>query len=113
MIYVFFLIFLSLEVKANVLPKRIRRPNWPYSGLNPPSLFRHNPIGIQNIEPGMPMPNLAFMPVYLLKYDASSSTSSGSSSSSEEDHNLHLNPENMKSRKNITKNFVKESKFVE
>ena len=111
MIYVFFLIFLSLEVKTNVLPKRIRGPNWPYSGLNPPSLFRHNPIGIQNI--GMPMPNLAFMPVYLLKYDASSSTSSGSSSSSEEDHNLHLNPENMKSRKNITKNFVKESKFVE
>ena len=108
MIYVFFLIFLSLEVKANVLPKRIKGPNWPYSGLNPPSLFRHNPIGIQNI--GIPMPNLAFMPVYLLKYDASSSASSGSSSSSEEDHNLHLNPENMKSRKNVTR---KESKFVE
>ena len=110
MIYVFFLIFLSLEVKANVLPKRVRGPNWPYSGLNPPSLFRHY-SGIQNI--GMPMPNLAFMPVYLLKYDATSSTSSGSSSSSEEDHNLHLNPENMKSRKNITRNFGKESKFVE
>ena len=108
MIYVFFLIFLSLEVKANVLPKRIKGPNWPYSGLNPPSLFRHNPIGIQNI--GIPMPNLAFMPVYLLKYDASSSASSGSSSSSEENHNLHLNPENMKSRKNVTR---KESKFVE
>ena len=107
MIYEIFLIFLSLEVKANVLPKRIRVPDRPYLGLNPP-LFRHNPIGIQNI--GMPMPNLAFMPVYLLKYDASSSTSSGSSSSSEEDHNLHLNPENMKSRKNITR---KESKFVE
>ena len=108
MIYVFFLIFLSLEVKANVLPKSIRGPNWPYSGLNPPSLFRHNPIGIQNI--GMPMPNLAFMPVYLLKYDASSSASSGSSSSSEENHNLRLYPENMKSRKNVTR---KESKFVE
>ena len=54
MIYEIFLIFLSLEVKANVLPKRIKVPDRPYLGLNPP-LFRHNPIGVRNIKPGMPL----------------------------------------------------------
>ena len=113
MIYDIFLIFLSLEVNANVLPKRIRGPDWPYLGLNPP-LFRHNPIGVRNIKPGMPlpMPNLRFMPILLLKNDASSSSSS---SSSEENDNLHLNLENIKSRKNLTKlntSFLRKSKFV-
>ena len=114
MIYEIFLIFLSLEVKANVLPKRIRVPDRPYLGLNPP-LFRHNPIGVRNLKPGMPLPvpNLRFMPILLLNNDASSGSSSSSSSSSEENDNLHLNPKNLKSRKNVTRNFVKESKFVE
>ena len=116
MIYDIFLIFLCLEVKANVLPLRMRGPNWPYLGLNPP-LFKHSPIGMPIMRPAMPlpMPGLGFMPVFLLNNDASSSSSS-SSSSSEENDNFHLNLENLKSRKNVTKlirSFSKKSKFLE
>ena len=116
MIYDVFLLFLCLEVKANVYPMRMRGPYWPYLGLNSP-ILKHRPIGMPIMRPHMPlyMPHISFMPVFLLPNDASSSRSSGSFSSEGND-NLHLSLEDLKSRKNVTKlirSLSKKSKFVE